>query len=182
MLAPRSCWRRAWLHLYTVIYSSISISHQCCQGCPLNIAIKAKSASFDSINCFLRHADRTWISLITHWKSSWILHWSMRWGRLNAWWDKLNIPIENDLHSVWCIMHFLLLIHVIGSLIWNLFFSSPYLAWQNTFIIFMEICIHHLVSYCSHCWDLINTISTSYEWLLSPPIHLEFHHLCFSRI
>lgn len=150
---------RAWLHLrYKVIYNSISISHHCCQGCPLNIAIQAKSASFDSINCLLRHTDLAWISLITRWKSSWILHWPIRWGRLNAWWDKLNIPIENDLRSVWCIMHFLLLIHVIGSLIWNstkpgilLLPPPPYnLAWQNTFIIFMEICIHH--------WCLIASI------------------------
>lgn len=116
MLSSRSCWRRAWLHSYEVIYNNISISHQCC---PLTVTSKAKSASLDSINGLLRQADLAWISLITHWKSSWILHRHMRWGRLNAWGDELNVPIENDFHSVWWIMHFLLLMHVIASLIWH---------------------------------------------------------------
>lgn len=39
MLSSRSCWRRAWLHSYEVIYNNISISHQCC---PLTVTSKAK--------------------------------------------------------------------------------------------------------------------------------------------
>lgn len=85
---------------YKVIYTSVGVSHQRYQGWPRNVTIKAKSASFDSIKCLLWQTDLAWISLITRWKSSWILHWPMRWGRLNAWWDELNVPIENDFHSV----------------------------------------------------------------------------------
>lgn len=143
--------------LYKVIYNSTSISHQCCRGCPLNIAIQAKSACFDSIKCLLRRTDLAGVSLITHWKSSWILHWPIRWGRLNAWWDKLNIPIENDLHSVWCIMHSLLLIHVIGSLIWNstepgiLRPSPPQFSLTEYFYYLYGNLHSSLVSYCKHC-------------------------------
>lgn len=49
-----------------------------------------------------------------------------------------------------------------------LFFSSPYLAWQNTFISLMEICIHHwclqsLLGFDQHNFNFI--------WMTSVPTH-----------